>query len=488
MLSRTFTRLMLIFVLALSVCILLFISIFYFTLRDVQIENRMSALRAQAYDIAYLASNTQGSSLEAVFNANAARNNALMLRKLRTVYEDYSAYCMVVDRNGQVTPYFLSLLDENEELKASFDAENIVNSLRQVLSGTEVTEQVSSQSGPMFTVAVPWISSNRVVGGVYIQTAAQSVQASYQPLAQRMALAALVTFLVTALLVFALTRRITKPLQEMAQTASSLSRGDFSHRVDEAGSREILELAVAFNSMASTLDKLEQSRRDFIANLSHELRSPMTNIHGFIQGMLDGAVPEEERRHYLQVVLSETDRLTKLINGLLSLSRLEDGSAKLATTHFNLNELIRLVLITKINQLEQKDIDVKLSFQQEEQFVEANRDQIEQVLINLIDNACKFTPERGNMEISTALKDQNTVEVVVRDDGIGVLPQDAPYLFDRFYKADKAHTAGEGTGLGLAICRMILERHGQQIRLLDVEDGAAFAFTLKAGSQKEAQA
>lgn len=483
--SSVFARLMQVFVLVLLVSVMLFMGIFYFTLRSVQTENRMNALKAQAYDIAYLAGTLQNRAFESAFNLSSSNSRELMLQKLRRVYEEYSAYCMVVDRSGSITAYFLSLLEEHSDLRASFDPNSIIGSLKKVLMGEEVIEQTVGSSGPMFTVAVPWISNNRVLGAVYIQTAAQTVRASYEGMALGMAGASLLTMALAAGLVYMLTRRITRPLYDMAQTASRLAAGDFSHSVPEEGSREIHDLAVAFNSMSGKLSETERTRRDFIANLSHELRSPMTNIQGFVQGMMDGTVPEERQKHYLGIVLDETKRLTKLINGLLDLSRLEKKDTPPQMTSFDINELIRLVLTASVSRIEEKGIDIKLRFDEEQQWVLANRDQIEQVLYNLIDNAVKFTPERGQIIISVAALAHDKVEITVQDNGIGILPEDAPHIFDRFYKADKAHTSGHGTGLGLAISKTILERHGESIRLLSSAEGSAFAFTLKSSEKKE---
>ncbi len=167
------------------------------------------------------------------------------------------------------------------------------------------------------------------------------------------------------------------------------------------------------------------------------------------------------------------------MTGLLNLSRIENSDMPLEMTSININELIRLVLITKVNQIEQKELDVRLNFIEDVSTVRCDRDQIEQVLINLIDNAIKFTPNGGVIQITTGYMSSDTLSVTVRDNGIGVLKQDAAYIFDRFYKADKAHASGSGTGLGLSISKMILEKHGQRIELLDSEDGAAFRFTLQ---------
>lgn len=483
----TFSRLMVVFIAVIAVCVILLTGIFYFTMRDVQTTNRMNALKVQAYDIAYLAGNVEVSNIESALGFRRSTRQMLS-EKLRSVYEDYSAYCIVVDSNGRIISFVTSILEEDEELRSSYDPKHIANLLLTVLSGEEVIDQITTSSGTMFTVAVPWIRNGQVSGAVYIQTAAQSVRASYEGLAARVIFAALVSVLVAAFMISLYTKRLTTPLQEIAHTSASMAAGDFSNRVTEQGSKEIYDMAVAFNTMAGKLSETEQVRRDFIANLSHELRSPMTNIQGFIQGILDGTISQTDSRRYLEIVLNESTRLTKLVTSLLNLSRIENSDTPLDMSNVNINELIRLVLITKVNQIETKELDVQLNFVEEISIVRCDRDQIEQVLINLLDNAIKFTPNGGLIQISTDHVGIDTLSVTVRDNGIGILKQDAAYVFDRFYKADKAHAAGSGTGLGLSITRMILERHGQHIRLLNSEDGAAFSFTLqKVQSLGEAQ-
>ena len=333
--------------------------------------------------------------------------------------------------------------------------------------------------GPTFTVAVPWIDNDFVLGAVYVQTAAQTVYATYQGLALQVALAAIAAFLLTGVCIFFITRQIISPLHVMAQMSGEMAEGKFDRRVPVTGSRETRELATAFNLMATQLEALEKTRRDFVANVSHELRSPMTSMQGFLQGMLDGTVPASEHRQYMQIVLDETRRLSKLVGSLLNLSRLENGESPLAMSHFDLHETIRRVIIANMSQLDEKQMELSLSFEDEAMYVHADQDQIEQVLINLLSNAIKYTPDGGHIRIET--QQDKLTRVTVIDNGRGIAPEDAPYVFDRFYKADKAHTVGKGTGLGLSICKRIMERHHQSIRLISSDAGAAFEFTLDNG-------
>ncbi len=240
------------------------------------------------------------------------------LRKLREVYHDYGAYALVVDRNGQVTSYFSSVLNENKELSANFDANTIVETILQVMGGQEVMRQTDGPQGTMFTVAVPWKQEDRVLGAVYIQTAGQYIRESYEGIWQNAALASLVAVIIAAVITYFFTRRLVRPLQEIALHAASMAKGQPVPQISETGARELQDLAVSFNHMSRQIQNTERTRRDFIANLSHELRSPMTNIQGFIQGISDGTISQEDAKPYLEIVLSETKRLNTLIAGLSS--------------------------------------------------------------------------------------------------------------------------------------------------------------------------
>ena len=225
--------------------------------------------------------------------------------------------------------------------------------------------------------------------------------------------------------------------------------------------------------------KAEERRREFVANVSHELRSPITAISGYVEGMRDGTIGQEDYPQYLTIVSDETTRLKNLIGDLLKLSRLEKDDAALNKTNFDICELLSRVLLHRTGDLEAKKMDVECDFAPEPCMVNADESRIEQVAVNLLDNAIKFTPDGGVIRMSVRVN-QGICTVIVQDNGVGISPEDRPHVFERFYTADKAHTSGKGTGLGLSICQRIMEMHGQKITLMDTGDeaGAAFAFTL----------
>lgn len=473
------SRMLVMFTAIILLAVLLMLAVFALSSRQAQVDNRMNALKVQAYDIAYLAGSSSLQGFDAFFDSNRSATRQMMERKLRAVYDDYAAYCLVVDRSGRMTSYFSDVISQHRELASQLDAQDIAQTLTRVLMGEEVILQTKGISGPMFTVAVPWIQNQAVVGAVYIQTAAQTVQASYSNIWTQAAFAALFTFIVAAAIATYYSNRLVTPLKNMAASAGLMARGLPAPPADDTGFAELNELAQAFNHMSSQIQSTEDTRKAFIANLSHELRSPMTSIQGFVQGILDDTVKPENQRQTLQIVLDETRRLNHLVSGLLTLSRAEAPEKELRKEAFNICELIRLVIITRINQIEAKGILVETNFEEEDVYALGAREQIEQVIINLMDNAIRFTPQGGRITLSVASADKKILHVTIADNGIGVSPEDSPRIFDRFYKADQAHAKGDGVGLGLAICRAILERHGQGIRLLPGNAGAAFQFTLE---------
>ena len=276
-------------------------------------------------------------------------------------------------------------------------------------------------------------------------------------------------------------QRIINPFVDMNHIVQCYSKGDFSQRIPVRGRDEASQLGRSFNEMADQLKNLEVTRQSFVANVSHELRSPLTSMKGFLEAMMDGTIPQEEHEHYIEIVLSETRRMTAMVNDLLDLARIESGIITVNYEVFDINELIRRTLITFEARISEKRIEADARFAAEQTFVYADSNQISQVLRNLIDNAIKYSPEGRSLVVSTyALRKE--VYVTIRDTGVGIPAEDVPHIFDRFYKVEKAHTPSPqvGSGLGLAIVKKIIEAHGQSITVKSARGrGTQFTFTLE---------
>lgn len=287
-------------------------------------------------------------------------------------------------------------------------------------------------------------------------------------------------------IIFLLTQGIVKRVKILKEATGKIAKGKFDERIEFSQHDEISQLAVGFNQMAEDLAASDKSKRDFVSNAAHELRSPMTSINGFVEGMLDGTIPQSEYRTYLEIVSSEVKRLTKLVKTMLDLSRIESGREKLSLQSVDINELIRRVVLRFGQKIENKGIIPELHVSDERLMAVADADKIEQVLQNLIDNAVKFT-QAGKKIYLCSYKKGNKVYITVRDEGAGISEEEVKFIWDRFYTVDKAHTGHKsGTGLGLSIVKSILEQHGQTITVKSkLGAGTDFTFTLDAAADKE---
>lgn len=290
-----------------------------------------------------------------------------------------------------------------------------------------------------------------------------------------------VAVLFSVIAVYYTTSRMIRPFSEINDIVQRYSKGDFNIRIPIKGTDEATQLARSFNNMADQLQDLEATRRDFVSNVSHELRSPLTSMRGFLEAMQDGTIARNEYDKYIDIVLSETRRMTSMVNDLLDLARIESGRTALKLEIFDINELIRRTLITFEARIYDQKMEVEVKFAQEQYFVEADSAQISQVLRNIIDNAIKYSPAGGRLRIATyALRRE--VYVSIQDSGQGIPEEDVPHVFERFYKVEKAHTPTKqgGTGLGLSIVKRIIDQHGQTITLKSTRGkGSNFTFTLK---------
>lgn len=449
----------------------------YLRLRSQQITNRLDALMKEAREIAYLAAQNTASSVGILFGQSDSTMDYIRW-KSEEVYKDYGAYILVVDRRGRVMDNMRAAYAEDPDFVDSLDGQEISMALAMVLSGQEVALRLPIGGDPAFMVGVPFVQDDTVLGAVLIQTGTQVIEGGLMAMIPQTISVAMAAVSLAATLVFFYVRSVMKPLSDVTRAARSMADGNFDVRVStETGSPEITELSAAFNSMAGKLSEVEGSRREFVANVSHELRSPITSIRGFVEGMEDGTIPPEEHAKYLALVSDETRRLSKLIGDLLALSRLERDDAALDCTDFDINEMLRRAIIRRVNDLESKQMEIDCDFQLEPCMVHADSDRIEQVVVNLLDNAIKFTPQSGRITLTTRA-DRDICTVTVADNGVGIAPEDRERVFERFFTADRAHTAGKGTGLGLSICQRIMDMHGQSLHLLDTAEGTAFAFTL----------
>lgn len=281
--------------------------------------------------------------------------------------------------------------------------------------------------------------------------------------------------------VYFITERIIHPLRNMTSAVKKFGKGDFSTRVTVYGNDEVAELSTAFNNMADSLEKLEKMRSSFLASVSHDLRTPMTTIAGFIDGIMSGAIPPEKQEYYLQIISSEVHRLSRLVSQLLDVSRLESGDRKMQFAEFDIAEVARIILISFEQKIEEKNLDVEFDVLDDEIPVNADKDAIHQVVYNLCHNAIKFAEEGGKFRISIQPFDSKRVKISVFDEGQSISKEELGMVFERFYKTDSSRGLDKnGVGLGLYICKTIIDAHDEKIGVESTEGvGTTFWFTLK---------
>ncbi len=323
------------------------------------------------------------------------------------------------------------------------------------------------------------------VGHVVVTSTAESWSNLISDTLQSVAVAGLWILLAALIALYFITEHTIAPLREIRSAARRLAMGEFDVRVNVHGRDEVAELAMAFNRMATDLESLDRMRNSFVANVSHDLRTPMTTIAGFIDGILDGVIPASERDHYLRVVSDEVRRLSRLVTALLDVSRLQAGDRKFDMQPFDICELGRQILISFEQKIDERHLDVEFLCEEERMFVLADRDAIHQILYNICDNAIKFSTPGGKLQMRfCALLPTGgrarTVAVTVYNEGPGIPPEDIPYVFERFYKSDKSRSLDKtGVGLGMFIAKTIIDAHKETISVeSEYGKNCAFTFTL----------
>jgi len=362
--------------------------------------------------------------------------------------------------------------------------------LNLVMEGS-VVSSVGTLSGlytePKLTVCYPIGNEDMVIGAIFMSSSMVSLNENISEVMRITVSGVLISCFVAFIMIYISSRSMTRPLQQMNEAAKVIANGDFEKRIEVNSVDEIGQLAESFNNMAAGLEEQEVSRREFIANISHDLRSPLTSIIGFLQAMKDGTIPAERTDYYLGIVLSECKRLAKIANDLLDISKVQlTGELELLVEDFELNKLIRDTAIQFENRILEKNIQMEISFADEANEVRADYEKIQRVFYNLLDNAVKFTPADGRIRVETAIKDKK-VFVSVKDSGKGLSEDEKQHIFDRFYKADSSRGMDKaGSGLGLSIVREFIKAHDEKI-LVNSEEGMGceFIFTLSLAVQEK---
>ena len=330
---------------------------------------------------------------------------------------------------------------------------------------------------PLLTVGYPIRVGDQIVGAALVGTSMAELEATIAEMYWLTLLFLGASALVGAILIYMSSRAISRPLRQMNEGARVIAGGDFEKRIPVKSKDEVGQLAESFNHMAESLQEQERIRRAFISNLSHDIRSPLTSMQGFLQAIDDGTVPPEKLHYYLGIVMDESNRLIKMANNILDVNLLQE--AALVPTSFDINSLIRKVVLSFEPQATAKNLHLHCRFAHESDMVRADYDKIQRVIYNLVDNAVKFVQEGGEIVVETNLDDE-AVYVSVQDNGPGISPEDQSQIFDRFFKGDPSRNEyKKGSGLGLSIVKELVRAHGGQITVKSApEEGCLFTFSI----------
>ncbi len=386
---------------------------------------------------------------------------------------------MVVDERGNVLR-----MVENGAAVPDLELKLPYSVVIEAISGDELSRFESMEGvfyEPQLYCAVPISTGDeKICGAVFACAASATLDELLGVMVKTVVVASIWVMLAALVAVYLITVRIISPLKSMSRMAKEFASGNFSVRAPVHGKDEVAELAVAFNNMAESLSHLEVMRNTFMANVSHDLRTPMTTISGFIDNILSGAIPPEKHHYYLDLIRTEVQRLARLVASLLDISRIQAGDRKFEMRPFDICEMARRIVISFEGKIESKHLDVEFNCDEERMMALADHDAIYQILYNICDNAVKFSRDGGLLRVSLAKIKENSVRVSVYNEGEGIAKADLPFVFERFYKGDKSRGLDKsGVGLGMFIAKTIIDAHQQRI-WVESEQGAycEFCFTL----------
>lgn len=380
-------------------------------------------------------------------------------------------------REATLSDYFITDLEGNVILCCdSEDGSTVCQTHKNMIISENHTQRAinggfSDYSGQdefgmgKFVVAVPIKTDNQVIAITYaVEDAITGFLPYVSGITQSLFFVIILAIVVVFIAMYFITRGITKPLGEMQEVTTHFAKGEFQYRANEDyKKKDFSEFAKSLNKMASELKINDDAQKSFVANVSHELKTPMTSIGGFIDGILDGTIPPEEERKYLTIVSSEVKRLSRMVVSMLNLSKIEAGEIKISPTKYDVSKQLFDTLLNFERKIDEKKINIEGFENMGEVMMTADKDLIQQVVYNIVDNAVKFTPENGTITVFAVNDEENTV-VSIRNSGAGVTDEEISRIFERFYKVDKSRSFDtKGVGLGLYIVKTIINMHDGDI-------------------------
>ena len=424
-------------------------------------QDKTDALSRNAHNIA-----VNYSELEGADDMTQDEKEEFLLNTLENTYRATLSEYFISDTEGNV----LYCYDENSSSGALCSEHTTMHisddNIRRALDGgyTDYTTEDEFGMGK-FVVAEPIMLKDKTIGLVFaVEDAVVGFLPYVSSIAQALTYAICFAIVLVFIMIFFVTRGITKPLEEMQEVTVHYSKGEFEHKAKENYKKsDFADFARALNKMGSELAVTEESRKSFVANVSHELKTPMTSIVGFVDGILDGTIPPEEEKKYLRIVSSEAKRLSRMVVSMLNLSKIEAGEVQISPKIYDVSAQIFETLLSFEKRIDEKHINIEGFEDMGNVKLRGDKDLIQQVIYNLFDNAVKFTPEKGTIWVY-AHNDGKTTTVRIRNSGAGVKQEEISRIFERFYKVDKSRSFDtKGVGLGLYIVKTIINMHDGEI-------------------------
>ncbi|MBR3792019.1 MAG: HAMP domain-containing protein [Clostridia bacterium] len=422
--------------------------------------------------------------------AQNIENMTIVMQIENPNYTNYRIYNNLLMQYSEFTESDITVVNALGEVYATTAGiQKTPKEYNKKILGGETIRQKSDFNGTynkkIYVVGMPIVYRGSVVGGIYFNSEIPNFQNKLGEYSFMFMIAGIMAVIIGCAISYIQSRRITKPIKEINKIVLDIASGDFSRRIT-SDSDEIGQLASSFNYMADSLERLEKTRRSFVSDISHELRTPMTSISGFIGGILDGTIPKEKQDEYLKIAYDESVRLTKLANDMLEMTKMQSSGYKLDVTEFDVNELIRICIIQLGQKIDDKNLEIDVQFENEKMLVVADKDAIKRVIINILDNAVKFS--YSNTKIIITSKNINKhANISVGNFGAGIDKNEIGNVFERFYKTDKSRSDDKkGVGLGMSFAKNIINLHKQKIWVesVDAKDGTdtkytQFTFTLE---------
>ena len=457
------------------VCFLLFGVILYFTGRTFIIEEKRQNMYTSAEEVGHSAS---------AYRMIGELNNLDLRMNMTSISRSTGNHIFLCDPRGVVVS--CSDLDwacPHMNIQLNHEAMDTLYETGLYEGVTDLNGFYESERILVAQSIVTW--DGRFLGFVFVSYDPSGFMESWGRYMALFGAVSLLVLIAAVVLEWLNSSRRARPMNQMVLAAHSFSKGDFSARVQSyEGDSEMAEFTASFNSMAESLERNESLRRELIANVAHELRTPMTAIAGFADGILDGTIPAEDERKYLQIISSETNRLSRLVRSMLDMSRLQSDAVNSELAVFDHSELLLQTLLNFESRINEKKLDVALEMPEEHRFALGNTDALTRVVYNILDNAVKFS-EPGTSLGVTLWEQGGKLYTRIENHGETIAPEELPMIFDRFHKSDRSRSRDrDGVGLGLYMVKAILDSHDQDIFVTSSNGLTAFTFTLAQAPQK----